>query len=149
MIVKLALQNKQENQRGVPLQYAEKCAAQFSKFDVLEERLGGLNTNTSASANNYRAKEKSETKIRTKTILEESSGKENRERDLFIHHVDVNVDNIPKVLEALFKPLLVLTNCSRMRIDKSKKSDHCTVFGRHNSSSGVFLRQQVRAESYH
>ena len=61
-------EQKQENQRGVPLQYAEKCAAQFSKFDVLEERLGGLNTNTSLRVPIIIAPKKNETKIRTKTI---------------------------------------------------------------------------------
>ena len=36
-------------------------------------------------------------------------------------NVDVEVENIPKVLHAMFEPLLVLSSCSRMRKDKSKK----------------------------
>ena len=130
-------EQKQENQRGVPLQYAEKCAAQFSKFDVLEERLGGLNTNTSLRVPIIIAPKKKRDQDTNQDDTEESSGKENRERDLFIHHVDVNVDNIPKVLEALFKPLLVLTNCSRMRIDKSKK-----VRPLHDTSGDIIVRQE-------
>jgi hypothetical protein len=130
-------EQKQENQRGVPLQYAENCAAQFSKFDVLEERLGGINTNTSLRVPILIAPKKKRDQDTNQDDTEESSGKENRERDLFIHHVDVNVDNIPKVLEALFKPLLVLTNCSRMRIDKSKK-----VRPLHDTSGDIIVRQE-------
>ena len=115
-------EQKQENQRGVPLQYAEKCAAQFSKFDVLEERLSGLNASTSLRVP-ILILPKSDANRDEK---QESTGKENQETNSgntepFIHHVDVEVENIPKVLHAMFEPLLVLSSCSRMRKDKSKK----------------------------
>jgi len=51
--------------------------------------------------------------------------------------VDVELENIPKVLHALHEPLLVLTKCSRMRHDKSKK-----VRALHGTSGDVIVRQE-------
>ena len=115
--------NKDEQERGQQLvRRGENCASQFSKFDVLEERLSGLNASTSLRVP-ILILPKSDANRDEK---QESTGKENQETNSgntepFIHHVDVEVENIPKVLHAMFEPLLVLSSCSRMRKDKSKK----------------------------
>ena len=115
--------NKEEQERGQQLvRRGENCASQFSKFDVLEERLSGLNASTSLRVP-ILILPKSDANRDEK---QESTGKENQETNSgntepFIHHVDVEVENIPKVLHAMFEPLLVLSSCSRMRKDKSKK----------------------------
>jgi len=112
--------NKEEQQQLV--RRGENCASQFSKFDVLEERLSSLNASTSLRVP-ILIFPKSDANRDEKR---ESTGKENQETNSgntepFIHHVDVEVENIPKVLHAMFEPLLVLSSCSRMRQNESKK----------------------------
>lgn len=112
--------NKEEQQQLV--RRGENCASQFSKFDVLEERLSSLNASTSLRVP-ILIFPKSDANRDEK---QESTGKENQETNSgntepFIHHVDVEVENIPKVLHAMFEPLLVLSSCSRMRQNESKK----------------------------
>ena len=138
--------NKEEQERGQQLvRRGENCASQFSKFDVLEERLSGLNASTSLRVP-ILILPKSDANRDEK---QESTGKENQETNSgntepFIHHVDVEVENIPKVLHAMFEPLLVLSSCSRMRKDKSKK-----VRPLLGTSGDIIVRQeqQARAES--
>jgi len=104
--------NKEEQQQLV--RRGENCASQFSKFDVLEERLSSLNASTS---------------LRVPILIFPKSDANRDEKqesnsgntEPFIHHVDVEVENIPKVLHAMFEPLLVLSSCSRMRQNESKK----------------------------
>ena len=112
--------NKEEQQQLV--RRGENCASQFSKFDVLEERLSSLNASTSLRVP-ILIFPKSDANRDEKR---ESTGKENQETNSgntepFIHHVDVEVENIPKVLHAMFEPLLVISSCSRMRQNESKK----------------------------
>ena len=119
------------------VRYAENCAAQFSKFDVLEERLSSLNPATSLRVPILMLRENNDS---NRDKNEENGAKENQESnsgDAFIHHVDVELENIPKVLHALHEPLLVLTECSRMRHDKSKK-----VRALHGTSGDVIVRQE-------
>ena len=112
-----------EQERGQQLvRRGENCASQFSKFDVLEERLSGLNASASLRVP-ILILPKSDANRDEK---QESTGKENQETNSgntepFIHHVDVEVENIPKVLHAMFEPLLVLSSCSQCERINQKK----------------------------
>ena len=100
-----------KNQQVLPVRYAENCATSHTKFDVGEERLKGITCATTLRV-----------PIVTLTKNIDNDAENNNATEIInITHVELDSAIIPKVIDAIARPIFTLTKCARMRIEKSKK----------------------------